>query len=890
MKRLITTLLFILFVGSVHGQWYFQPCDSSVNKGFWDTQTMYDNGAGKAKMDLSDHFTDKKQGTGAMKLDYTIAAGDGWGGYIVRTTTPPNLPNYLDLSAGTHLSFWYKVVTPIVTSQAGATFMEFKIGDFDADNKRDLWFREMKDLNLADASGQWKQVTVDLATFKDGGDKTAEWALQFGDGDRAIQLDKIKSFEIALVYITPGNNTNPPTASGVVLFDGFQITGNRYTPITTFDNVATGYWTGTDDMGWAGDAGKSSIALANEATDKVEGTGAMKLTYTVNASQDWGGYLNLSKNITKPDKFEERTALVVYVKNVTPHASTNKQRLSMRFFVIENNTGVDEGWVCRVPIDWSKTSDWIRVYMPLVKKPAIAVGNDKMFPTNGFAQPWWDEKGDKDFNPEFIKGFKIELSAEGNTGPTGGGTKGEKLSGVILFDVVQQSGFQFADKVAPVAPQGFAVIKGSYTNLVTWTDVPGEVGEKYNVFYSTKPITNVNAPDVLGLKVNIAEGTQVVDHLLLAPQNDKDVTFYYAVNCIDKAGNIGAATVSAAIVNKGKGIPTISLQPPTNFKADGDLSEWVHIKPFKLKVSDGSATIVNNFKVTNDADCSADCYVAIDKNFLYVAFNVNDDVVYDNIGYYNRGNSWALDATDLEFGLYNQTGKPHTQYLRGKTPDYHLRFNKLRLRNDHWTSEKDSLLLPGPNYYWQEKFPSGYIIESKISLNDLAKLRRSATAAKDTIYVKEGYKIPFDIVINDNDGGTSSEDWQNREGMISWSPFNQDQGWQYPDRWLYTWIGNTDQITTDVEEELPFSYSLEQNYPNPFNPTTQINYSIAKSGHVSLKIFDILGRVVSELVNKEQSPGHYTVDFNATKLASGVYFYRIESGSFLSVKKMMLIK
>jgi hypothetical protein len=878
MKRLITTLLFILFVGSVNGQWYFQPCDSSVSKGFWDTQNWYNNGFGKAKMDFSDNFADKKQGIGALKIDYTIAAGDGWGGYIVRTTTPPSLPNYLDLSAGTHLSFWYKVVTPIVTSQAGSTFMEFKMGDYDADNKRDLWFREMKDFNLADASGQWKQVTVDLATFKDGGDKSIEWALQFGDGDRAIQLDKIKSFEIALVYITTGNSTNPPTASGVVLLDGFQITGNRYPPLTTFD-TATGW--GLDWMDWAG-ADKGAIAVANESTDKVEGTGSLKVDYTLSAPFGWGGFVSIDRDVTLPDKMEERTAIVLYVKNLTP-VTAGANRAFLRVFLMENSSGANEEWIIDAGLDFSKAFDWTRCYLPLVEKPMGA--NDRFPPKNGFALK--NNAGNKQLDLPHIKKIRIEIFGRGTED---GFSTTMKSNGSILLDVMQVSGFQFADKVAPVAPQGFAVIKGSYTNLVTWADVPGEVGEKYNVYYSTKPITNVNAPDVLGLKVNVAEGTQVVDHLLLAPQNDKDLTFYYAVNCVDRAGNVGPPAVSAAVVNKGKGIPTISLQPPTNFKADGDLSEWVHIRPFRLKVSDGSATIVSNFTVTNDADLSADCYVAIDKNFLYVAFNVNDDVVYDNIGYYNRGNSWALDATDLEFGLYNLTGKPHTQYLRGKNPDYHLRFNKLRLRNDHWTSEKDSLLLPGPNYYWQEKFPSGYIIESKISLNDLAKLRRSATATKDTIYVKEGYKIPFDIVINDNDGATSPDDWRNREGMISWSPFNQDQGWHNPSLWLYTWIGNTDQVITDAEEELPFSYSLEQNYPNPFNPTTQIKYSIAKSSHVSLKIFDILGRVVSELVNKEQDPGQYTVDFNASKLASGVYFYRIESGSFVSVKKMMFIK
>jgi carboxypeptidase T len=89
---------------------------------------------------------------------------------------------------------------------------------------------------------------------------------------------------------------------------------------------------------------------------------------------------------------------------------------------------------------------------------------------------------------------------------------------------------------------------------------------------------------------------------------------------------------------------------------------------------------------------------------------------------------------------------------------------------------------------------------------------------------------------------------------------------------------------------VPNKYSLEQNYPNPFNPSTQINYSIAKEGFVRISIFDILGREVKVLVNEIKTPGFYAVDLDGTKLSSGMYFYRIESGYFTDTKKMTLIK
>jgi Secretion system C-terminal sorting domain len=86
------------------------------------------------------------------------------------------------------------------------------------------------------------------------------------------------------------------------------------------------------------------------------------------------------------------------------------------------------------------------------------------------------------------------------------------------------------------------------------------------------------------------------------------------------------------------------------------------------------------------------------------------------------------------------------------------------------------------------------------------------------------------------------------------------------------------------------SYSLSQNYPNPFNPTTTIRYSLRSAGFVSLRVYDILGREVKNLVNENQTAGEHSVYFDASNLPSGVYIYRLQSGSFVSAKKMILIK
>ena len=100
--------------------------------------------------------------------------------------------------------------------------------------------------------------------------------------------------------------------------------------------------------------------------------------------------------------------------------------------------------------------------------------------------------------------------------------------------------------------------------------------------------------------------------------------------------------------------------------------------------------------------------------------------------------------------------------------------------------------------------------------------------------------------------------------------------------------------TTGINSAVPNQFSLAQNYPNPFNPTTKIKFSIAKGSKVKITIYDMLGRKVRDIVNGYHKPGRYTIDFNAaangSKLASGVYIYRIKAGGFTASKKMTLLK
>lgn len=104
-------------------------------------------------------------------------------------------------------------------------------------------------------------------------------------------------------------------------------------------------------------------------------------------------------------------------------------------------------------------------------------------------------------------------------------------------------------------------------------------------------------------------------------------------------------------------------------------------------------------------------------------------------------------------------------------------------------------------------------------------------------------------------------------------------------------IVNRETVTSvKPSSELPKGFSLAQNYPNPFNPTTVITYDIAKGSHVTLTVYDVLGRQVAMLVNADRSPGEYQTTFDGGHLGSGVYFYRLQAGNFVSVKKLVLVK
>ncbi len=169
-----------------------------------------------------------------------------------------------------------------------------------------------------------------------------------------------------------------------------------------------------------------------------------------------------------------------------------------------------------------------------------------------------------------------------------------------------------------------------------------------------------------------------------------------------------------------------------------------------------------------------------------------------------------------------------------------------------------------------------------------------------------------EYAVND---GTGEMIVQSAEGKAKYSPFRgdtvlgktilkQDDKFSYIQGILYFSFNQYKLVprndgdygtrqTTSVKQtntEIPKEFALSQNYPNPFNPSTKIEFDLPKNGLVSLKIYNVLGQEIASLVNGNYAAGHYTVPFEASRFTTGIYFYRLQSGSGVAVKKMLLIK
>ena len=172
-------------------------------------------------------------------------------------------------------------------------------------------------------------------------------------------------------------------------------------------------------------------------------------------------------------------------------------------------------------------------------------------------------------------------------------------------------------------------------------------------------------------------------------------------------------------------------------------------------------------------------------------------------------------------------------------------------------------------------------------------VRAEVTSVFDTLYLGENVKIKV-IEYSDttSDDFTNSTFWlaykfgivRKKEGFPYWSLWNLI-GAEINDKKY----GEVTSVNNSPEGE-PKDYYLSSNYPNPFNPATKINFEIPQSGNVIIKIYDINGKEVMQLLNEEKTTGKHTVTFDGSNLSSGIYFCRMQAGNYSSTRKIVLLK
>jgi len=178
------------------------------------------------------------------------------------------------------------------------------------------------------------------------------------------------------------------------------------------------------------------------------------------------------------------------------------------------------------------------------------------------------------------------------------------------------------------------------------------------------------------------------------------------------------------------------------------------------------------------------------------------------------------------------------------------------------------------------------------SWNDVDLSNKSIRISSGDFYISLEWMVAEEPTIGfDQEFPYAGRSWYYDVGLNKWSNFVDDgDPWDKRDLMIGAGLALTTPVENSETEPLPEDYSLSQNYPNPFNSGTVISFALPRKSFVTLKVFDILGREVATLVNEPQEPGYHQVNFMTTGLASGVYFYRIQAGEFVAVKKMLYLR
>ncbi|MCP4414145.1 MAG: T9SS type A sorting domain-containing protein [Gammaproteobacteria bacterium] len=433
------------------------------------------------------------------------------------------------------------------------------------------------------------------------------------------------------------------------------------------------------------------------------------------------------------------------------------------------------------------------------------------------------------------------------------------------------------------------------------TAVPGDIGivhyvrfdwvdntlgtEKYNIYMSTSPFTSIDDEGVILYAADIPHGYQSYAHRPYTSDGSEQ-TYYYAITATD-------GITETAFNEAASGSATLTTTPTWKIKYVGDFADSFTLDGLNTEF----LPYVDEYQITPEtasgdasagwapgsSDLDFKVTMIMDDDYLYYSGDVTDDDLRTE-----DFQAWQGDAIELYMGFHNilDLDEWHQKGDNiGDNGDWRISFTSsgdVQL-SGYIPAEGD---IPGLQHVVFAKFTGdGYIVEAKFNLDSLA---------GGDFQVIDGMWMPFKIDNTDQDPNLHSD--ENRTllcgvgGVPREDDIDLDADWRRPHTWgVLEVVGGPTAINDDIAG-IPIVFKLHNSYPNPFNPATTIQYDIPKKSFVELKVYDVLGRELATLVNKVQSAGYYKVDFNAEKLASGLYFYKINADNYTSVKKMLLLK
>ena len=339
---------------------------------------------------------------------------------------------------------------------------------------------------------------------------------------------------------------------------------------------------------------------------------------------------------------------------------------------------------------------------------------------------------------------------------------------------------------------------------------------------------------------------------------------------------------------------------------DGELGEWNYCFPVNMNqqtIPDYSRAY--SWFPLDNFDLSAPLKFMYDEDYLYVGCAVRDDLP----GVVPTPGDWNADAVELYIGNYDIGGMlevpDHEGYINeGDMLDVQLSF--------YWDADNDTVYLklwnPGdklgmissPNTFAvAQEWPAGdgYNLEIALALQDIADMV-DENGERTFPFADAVWEIwPATYALYDRDE-YDEDDFDGYQYVSDASaPYlgPGGGGWEgvhiYPKN-VYDVLGELWETYVGVEEQpaVVTHYALSANYPNPFNPTTTIEFSLERTQHVTLSVYDVLGKHVTTIVDGVQPAGAHTVKFDGSELSGGIYFYQLQAGDYSETRRMALVK